>query len=129
MQVRHGFEVQAARLAATQAPEAARARLAVHTATMERSLDDFSRFAAADMLFRWSALSTTPSTPSSPSTPDRSDRDTDCAVPSGSPRQAGGSGPMAVGTRAGRSAGHQGFFGSSPKPLHCRPPLMQYWTR
>jgi GntR family transcriptional repressor for pyruvate dehydrogenase complex len=51
IEVRHGLEVQAARLAATHASEAARARLAGHTATMERSIDDFDRFVTADMLF------------------------------------------------------------------------------
>jgi GntR family transcriptional repressor for pyruvate dehydrogenase complex len=51
IEVRHGLEVQAARLAATHASDAARARLAEHTATMERSVDDFDRFVTADMLF------------------------------------------------------------------------------
>ncbi len=51
IEVRHGLEVQAARLAATNATEAACRLLAEHTATMEQSLDNFERFVAADMLF------------------------------------------------------------------------------
>jgi GntR family transcriptional repressor for pyruvate dehydrogenase complex len=51
IEVRHGLEVQAARLAAIHAGEASLRRLAEHTDTMERSLDDYSRFVTADMLF------------------------------------------------------------------------------
>jgi GntR family transcriptional repressor for pyruvate dehydrogenase complex len=51
IEVRHGLETQAARLAATHASDAARARLVEHTATMEHSVDDFAKFVTADMLF------------------------------------------------------------------------------
>jgi GntR family transcriptional repressor for pyruvate dehydrogenase complex len=51
IEVRHGLEVQAARLAATNASEASRRLLAEHTQTMEDSLDDFETFVAADMKF------------------------------------------------------------------------------
>ncbi|WP_433201843.1 FadR/GntR family transcriptional regulator [Dactylosporangium sp. CS-047395] len=51
IEVRHGLETQAATLAATRATDASRRLLAEHTATMEESLDDFSTFVTADMLF------------------------------------------------------------------------------
>ena len=51
IQVRHGLEVQAARLAASNATPSSRRLLAEHTATMEQSLADFEAFVAADMLF------------------------------------------------------------------------------
>ncbi|WP_214110495.1 FadR/GntR family transcriptional regulator [Acrocarpospora catenulata] len=51
IEVRHGLETQAARLAAVHATEASLRVLAGHTETMEQSIDDFHRFVTADMLF------------------------------------------------------------------------------
>ncbi|GAA0906326.1 FadR/GntR family transcriptional regulator [Virgisporangium ochraceum] len=51
IEVRHGLETQAARLAATQASDASRRLLAEHTRTMEQNLDDLEKFVTADMMF------------------------------------------------------------------------------
>ncbi|GLY06851.1 transcriptional regulator [Actinoplanes sp. NBRC 101535] len=51
IEVRHGLETQAARLAAAQATDASLARLTEHLETMEDSLGDFHHFVTADMLF------------------------------------------------------------------------------
>jgi GntR family transcriptional regulator, transcriptional repressor for pyruvate dehydrogenase complex len=51
IEVRHGLETQAARLAAGRADDASLRLLAQHTETMEQSLDDFHKFVTADMLF------------------------------------------------------------------------------
>ncbi|SDT32101.1 transcriptional regulator, GntR family [Friedmanniella luteola] len=51
VQVRHGLEVQAARLAATAADEAGLTALAGHLAAMRAAASDFEAFAAADLRF------------------------------------------------------------------------------